>query len=116
MRGPSTFYACVRTTGGPVSGFLGGQPLIDIVFFENALNREFARKSPASKDQKPANSSTCASLITHAAATWNNGLDGSSGKDDGMGGAVRVDAGISIRATGIGWRRIGILFETTRRT
>jgi hypothetical protein len=22
MRGPSTFYACVRTTGGPVSGFL----------------------------------------------------------------------------------------------
>src|SRR5260370_31842244 len=101
MRGPSTFYACVRTTGGPVSGFLGSQPLIDIVFFENALNREFARKSPASKDQKPTNSSTCASLITHAAATWNNDPDASSRKNHGMGGAVRLDARISVRATTI---------------
>jgi len=101
-----------QTTIGPENGFLGGQSFS--LKTHSIANLQVNRWPP--KGKKRANSRTRACLITHAAATWNNGLDGSSGKEDGMGGAVGVDAGISIRATGIGWRRIGILFETTRRT
>jgi hypothetical protein len=46
----------------------------------------------------------------------NNGTDGTSGKGGSMGSVVGVGASVSTSVTGIGWRRIGVLPDTTRRT
>jgi hypothetical protein len=49
-----------------------------------------------------------------AAAPWNNGTNGTSGKDGSIG--VGVGASVSTSVTGIGWRRIGALRDTTKST
>jgi hypothetical protein len=50
-----------------------------------------------------------------AAAPWNNGTDGNSGKGGGTGSLVGVGASVSTNVSGAGWRRIGPLPDNTRR-
>src|SRR5215470_7384707 len=61
----------------------------------------------------------CSAKI-QAAAPRNNGTRGTSGKGGSMGSIVgvgsSVGSSVSTSVAGIGWRRIGALPDTTRRT
>ena len=50
-----------------------------------------------------------------ATAPQDNGTDGNSGKGGSMGSLVAIGASVSTSVTGMGWRRIGALPDTTKR-
>ena len=72
--------------------------------------RAFKRVTPSTSRRLTAR----AIAKIQAAAPWNNGTDGNSGKGGSTGSLVGVGASVSTSVTGAGWRRIGPLPDNTR--